>query len=768
MCRKSKNGTPPRGHGIQKTALVSASAAAMMGALSVHPAPLRAQDAAPGGATELPTVEVTAEAGPANAPSNATVSAGAGQSIDMNQAASAFSVTGTQINQLIFSRPAEALEIVPGLIITQHSGEGKANQYYLRGFNLDHGTDFAVYVDGMPINMRTHGHGQGYTDLNFLIPELISSADIKKGPYFADEGDFASVGAVHINLLDTYNDNHPTLKATIGEFGYVRYLGIDSTTFGEGNLLVAGEVGTYDGPWVYPDNARKLNGLIRYSQGNALNGFSLTGWAYGNQWRSTDQIPERAVPFIGLFGSLDPTDGGNASRFSLSGRWAKSDADSLSQVDAFAIRTTLNLFNDFTYFLSNPVYGDQFHQHDDREVLGVYASHTIKGSLGDVPMETTVGVQTRFDNINVGLDNRFQRVFLAPTDGLVNPVRYDRVEEGSVGVYAQTMFRPTDWARLTLGYRGDLYETSVNSWFNGFNSGTTSSALFQPKGGIVLGPFWDTEFYANLGEGFHSNDARGTTITRDPSDPTQFLSSSPFLVPTEGGEIGVRTKAIEGLNSSVALFFLDSASEILFVGDAGTTEPSRPSRRIGVELTNDYRPFSWLDLEADFSYTHARFQGYDFDQQAAFFDLNGFPQAQIGNAAGNYIPGAPAIVAKIALTLGEKTGWFGGVNWRYFGPRPLTEDNVFQSPATGVLNARLGYAFDNGWKLQLDAFNVTNSRSDQITYAYGSFLKTDQLFKACNAPGSTIPAAVCETGVMDRVFHPLEPVAVRVTLTGQF
>ena len=359
------------------------------------------------------------------------------------------------------------------------------------------------------------------------------------------------------------------------------------------------------------------------------------------------------------------------------------------------------------------------------------------------------------------VDNRFQRQFLSV-------VRDDNVKEGSAGFYAQTMLRPMDWARVTFGYRGDLYATNVNSWFNANNSGNTTSFLFQPKGGIVLGPFWNTEFYGNLGQGFHSNDARGTTITRDPVDPTQFVTGSPFLVPTQGGEIGVRTRAIEGLNSSAALFFLDSASEILFVGDAGTTEASRPSRRIGIELTNDYRPVSWLDLEADFSYTHARFRGYDFDQAAAFFDLNGFPQAQIGNGPGNYIPGAPAIIAKIGLTLGEKTGWFGALNYRFFGPRPLTEDNAFVSPATGVLNARVGYAFDNGWRLQLDAFNVTNSKSDQITYAYGSFLKTDQLFKACNTPGSTVPAAVCETGVMDRVFHPLEPVAFRVTLTGQF
>ncbi len=250
-----------RGYGLTSVALAGTSALASIMVLTLQATTGFAQDTpqtdAQGtaqGPIELPAVEVTANSQMPQSTTASTTSAGTGESIDMNKAASAFTVTGEQVNQLIFSRPAAALEIVPGLIITQHSGEGKANQYFLRGFNLDHGTDLAVFVDGMPINMRTHGHGQGYIDLNFLIPELISTVNIKKGPYFADEGDFASVGAVHINLLDTFNK--PTLKATIGGFGYVRYLGIGSTNAGEGDLLIAGEVGAYDGPWTFPDNIR--------------------------------------------------------------------------------------------------------------------------------------------------------------------------------------------------------------------------------------------------------------------------------------------------------------------------------------------------------------------------------------------------------------------------------------------------------------------------------------------------------------------------------
>jgi outer membrane receptor protein involved in Fe transport len=287
--------------------------------------------------------------------------------------------------------------------------------------------------------------------------------------------------------------------------------------------------------------------------------------------------------------------------------------------------------------------------------------------------------------------------------------------------------------------------------------------------GLVLGPFARTEFFVNAGEGFHSNDARGVTITESPLGGS-LLQASPLLVKTRGAEVGLRSQLIPRLTSSVSLFVLDSASEILFSGDAGDTEASRPSRRYGVEWTNDYRPLSWLSLEGDIAVTHARFRCDDADQAAVYASLAGFPQAQIGNAPGNFIPGAPHVIASAGIRLGEKTGWFSGLRYRYFGPRPLTEDNAFVSPATGLLNGQLGYRFDNGWRVQLDAFNLLDSRSDQITYAYGSLLKSDSLYAMCfpSAGAPTAPASVCQTGVMDRVLHPVEPLAIRLTVAGQF
>ncbi len=783
MFQTKDNTGQSRGHWIGKAAITETSTLALMVALTLQATPAPGQDATPApaqgapqtatqGATqeiyqgdiELPTVEVTANSVPSFAGGNGWAppppSAGVGASTDMNEAASAFTVTGQQVNERIFSRPGEALEIVPGLIATQHSGDGKANQWFLRGFNLDHGTDLAIFMDGMPMNMPTHAHGQGYADVNMLIPELIGSIDIQKGPYFADVGDFASAGSVHINLIDAVDG--PQVKATLGSFDYQRYLGIDSIKVGDGDLLFAGEAGTYNGPWTLPGDLLKLNSVVRYSQGTDVNGFSVTGMAYGNHWNSTDQIPERAVPDIGLFGYIDPYDGGNTERFSLSGQWAMTDGANAWHVNAFAVRSALNLWNDFTYFLQNPTLGDQFHQHETRTFGGVYASYTLTGNIAGVPTENEIGVQTRFDGINLLLTNTYERAYLST-------IRQDIVDEGSIGVYAQQTAHWSDWCKTVIGIRGDFYAASDNAVSLPINSGNPTAFVPGPKASIIFGPFNKTEFYMDVGQGFHSNDVRGVTVQVEPTDPTFKLNPGTFLVPTQGAEIGVRTKAIENLNSAVAIFGLDAASENIFDGDAGDTQPTLlPTRRIGIEWTNDYHPVSWFDLDVDFADTRARFLGYDYAQQQTYISLWGYPQASIGNAPGNYVPGAATIVGSIKATIGEKTGWFAGLEYRYFGVRPLTEDGAFWSPATGLLNARVGYRFDNGWTLQLDGTNITDSKSDQITYAYGSLLKTDALYYQCNAPGSTVPVAVCQNGVMDRVFKPVEPLQLRLTLVGKF
>jgi outer membrane receptor protein involved in Fe transport len=287
---------------------------------------------------------------------------------------------------------------------------------------------------------------------------------------------------------------------------------------------------------------------------------------------------------------------------------------------------------------------------------------------------------------------------------------------------------------------------------------------------MVIGPFYKTELFIGAGMGYHSNDARSTVITEVPGDPETPQSASPLLVRSRGAEIGVRTKAIRNLDSSVSLFILDQASELFFSGDTGTTVAGLPSERTGIEFTNDYRPTSWIHIDADLALTRARFLGYDLAQAQLYQSLAGFPQAQIGNAPGNYVFNAPWMVASAGITLGEETGWFGALRWRYISSRPLTEDGTFQSPPFSVFNGNIGYRFANGWRIQLDGLNLLNARTDQATYAYGSLLKTDSLFAMCfpKIGPPTAPAAVCQNGVMDYVLHPIEPLAVRLTVAATF
>jgi TonB-dependent receptor-like protein len=637
--------------------------------------------------------------------------------------ASAMRISGAEVNAIPFSRPGEALEVVPGLIVTQHSGEGKANQYFLRGFNLDHGTDLSITVDGMPVNMPTHGHGQGYADINFMIPELIQSVNVRKGPYFADVGDFGSAGALSIDYINRLSKN--IVETTNGGFGYHRGLAMGSTAVGAGTLLAAIEGVKYNGPWVVPDDVRKINGVLRYSQGTATDGLTLTAMAYSNAWNSTDQVAQRAIDqnIIGRFGTLDPTDGGVSSRFSLSGNFAHSSEYGQSKLSAYVIRSDLQLYNNFTYFLDDPINGDQFNQLDRRTVGGFDARHAFDWRLSGLETQTRVGLQSRYDDIHVGLFKTQQRNWLST-------VREDRVREGNVGVWTDSTTRWTDWLRTTVGIREDVFAGRVLSDLPE-NSGNAQASITSPKAGIVLGPWVKTEFYGNYGYGLHSNDIRGATITVDPNDRVTPADRVPLLVRSRGGEVGIRTKAIDGLTSSVAVFVLDFDSELLFVGDAGTTEASRPSRRIGVEWTNKYKPLSWLTFDLDVAYTRARFTDFDL--------------------AGDRIPGAPAWIGSAVVTFGEETGWFGALKARYFGPRPLIEDDSVRSLSSLIFNARAGYRFDNGIRVQLDVLNLFNAKTNQIEYYYLSRL-----------PGEPID------GVADRHVHPAEPLTVRLTLAGRF
>jgi opacity protein-like surface antigen len=678
------------------------------------------------------------------------------------QMASQMTVSGADINARPITRPGEIVEAAPGLIAIEHADAGKANQYYLRGWNLDHGTDLATFVDDVPINLVSNVHGEGYTDLNWLIPEAVGGVDIRKGPYFADVGDFENAGNLHVNLRDTVEQ--PIEGVTVGSFGYLRTFGLGSTKLGDGNLLYAGSFTSYDGPWTSSDDMRNFSGILRYSQGTATDGFSITGQAFSNSWFSADQVALRAISTgtIPLNGELDPTDGGDASRYSLSARVAQSDNNGFWKANAYVVKWTQDLYNNFSYETVDPVNRDQFRQHEDRFYTGGGVSRTVNSTLGNLPIETTFGAQTRYDDVTNSISNVNQRQFLSN-------VLVDHFSEVDAAIYAQNTVHWTDWFKTTLGWRGDLYEASVDATLQPANSGNKVTAIGSPKATAVFGPFYKTELFLGAAMGYHTDDARGTTITQTPGDPTTPQIPNPLVVRSDAAEIGIRTKAVPNLDSSISAFYIHQDSELFFNGDIGTTVPGPPSMRTGIEITNDYRPFSWLHIDANLALSRARFLGFDETQNALYQSLAGYPQAQIGNAPGNFVYNAPWMVASAGITLGEKTGWFSSLRWRYFSSRPLTEDGTFQSPPFNEINGTVGYRFENGWRIQLDALNMLNSSTDQATYAYNTLLYTDALFAQCNpkngAP-STVPAAVCAAGVMDYVLHPLEPLAFRLTFAG--
>lgn len=638
-------------------------------------------------------------------------------------------VSSQRIAAVPILRPGEALEMVPGLIVTQHAGDGKANQYFLRGFNLDHGTDFATYVGGVPVNMPTHAHGQGYTDLNFLIPELIDRVTYRKGPYYAEEGDFSSAGAAHI---DYFRKIDGTLaQITAGQHGYARSLLAGSPELAGGNLLYGLELFHNDGPWEVPENYRKLNGILRYSQGTRFDGFSITGMAYKGQWTSTDQIAQRAIDsgLVNRFGSLDPTTGGKTFRYSLSGEWAKRGENSQTNANIWWLRSGLDLWSNFQYCLNdyaangNCNTGDQFKQAERRDAGGFSISHSLFDKWGGLDVTNSFGLQSRIDKIHpVGLYNTVAR-------STYNTVREDNVTQRSIGFWAQNETRWTSWFRSVQGLRADAYDFTVDSNIAA-NSGKANDQMVTPKLSLIFGPWQKTELYLNYGHGFHSNDARGTTITVDPSNPGTSVDKVNPLVRTKGYEAGVRTELVPGWQSTVSLWQLDAASELLFVGDAGTTEPSRPSRRYGLEWTNFYTPTDWLAFDADLSWSHARFK-------------DSAPE-------GDYIPGAVTTTANLGVTVDHVGPWFGAVRLRYFGPRPLLEDNTVKSQASAITNMRLGYRIDPRTNIALDVYNLFDRKLNDIEYWYDSQLANE-----------TSP-------VFDRHVHPTEPRTFRVTLSHRF
>jgi hypothetical protein len=619
------------------------------------------------------------------------------------------------------SREGELLETIPGMILTQHSGDGKSNQMFVRGFNLDHGTDFSTKLEEIPINFPTHAHGHGYTDLNLLIPELVDHVEYSLGNYYADIGDFSAAGGADIHLRTSLAE--PLFSAGVGTNGHRRIVAAASTAISSGGAVLAGgELRGYDGPWQVPQDLQKASGMLRYVLEGAQSELSLLALGYEGEWNSSDQIPLRAVESgaIGRFGQVDETLGGVTSRYIVSGKWTRSTEASSQRLMVYGQSYALDLFGNFTYMLDDPAAGDQVLQRDDgRWTLGADVAHLQAFAIGGRAQQLTVGTQARHDRADLTLARTSARAILGT-------VRHDDVAQWSVGAYAELESSWSPFLRTTVGLRGDYYDLDVASDLAA-NSGAVDDGIVSPKASLALGPWADTEIYLSGGLGFHSNDARGTVTTVDASTGNP-VEPVPGLVRSRGAEVGIRSSRIAGLRFTLAVWTVELDSELRFIGDTGTTEASDPSRRVGVTLANFYRAPSGLTADLDVSFTRAR-------------------TLDVPNGL-DLIPGALENV--IAAGLGyepEGDGPFSVLRLRHFGSYPLVEDGSERAEASSLFNFALGWRRGNV-RLEASILNLFDEEHSDIQYFYTSRL-----------------AGEPTEGVDDLHFHPAEPRQLRVSLS---
>ena len=664
--------------------------------------------------------------------------------------ASQGSVTRKEVELRPIYRIGQLYETVPGLVVTVHSGEGKANQYLLRGFNLDHGTDFASFIDAMPVNRPTNAHGQGYSDQNFLMPQLVGGVDFTKGPYYAAVGDFGAVGSAHVRLIDDLPDQVQASMGTLRDQDL--FVGGTAHFDADDRLLAAIDLSHLDGPWSPPSQFRQANATARFSHGDDADGYSLTGLYYNsNGGLETDQsIYAHEDGLIGRYGTLDPSDHSRSERYSFSGHYGATGDGWRFASNAYVVHSTMTLWNDFTHYLFDPVNGDQEQQDETRDTYGLDGALTLTHNFGAIRSDTVVGLQDRYDSAYVDRRHTLDRVVLdycelantagtaaTPFPAVGGSCTADRVKLNDLGLYIQNTTRWTGWLRTELGLREEEYQASDHSLTTGF-SGSTSMPLLQPKGSLILGPFYQTEVYHSSGRGFHSNDVRGVLQTVPLEGIPSAAGGTPLLAPATGEEVGLRSNLIPKVQVQLALFQEDFSSELGYDQDQGEDTASAPSRRQGVEISGQYRPFPWIELNTDLAFTKERYVGSA--ATLANFGLS-----------GPFIANSPSFIGSFGVLVDNLGPWFGGLQWRDLGPYPVADGLQYPTdPGYSEVNADVGYKLSQKLKVQLSVYNALNSHANASAYDYTSRL------------------VVGGPEVTGLHIHPLEPVSARLAITAVF
>lgn len=670
----------------------------------------------------------------------------------------------------------EVLQNVPGLVVSQHQGGGKAMQYLIRGFDADHGTDFAIFVDGVPVNLVSHAHGQGYADMNYVIPETIRDLKLWKGPYFTQFGDFMNAGALEVQTRDEVEEN--SFLAEGASFDTARFLFQASPQLGAGKTYLAAQVYTTNGPFVNPNHYWAYNFFAKYTlEPTPTSALRASAIVYDADWDASGEIPLRAVdgrypdgaPFTGprldRFGAIDPTEGGQTDYESLNLQYtnALTPQDDLD-VQAYGFRYRLALYSNFTFFrftgdrfLRNAdggitdtgdappipgadyLPGDGIEQDDQRWTYGSNARYTRLWELGSVGMQTQLGLQNRNDSIDVALWRQVRRNRFFAVNKL-------HVDESSLSAFLQQQVIFNDWVRFEGGVRGDQYWFSTRdrlptqdpdpNFDSVFIDGGTQDGIVSPKANLIFSVAPQTDLYLNYGNGFHSNDARVAILTRGTGfDP---------LTRSTGAEIGARTVLMEDIDLAAAFWWLDLDSELVFSGDSGVVDaeiddptgnyvPGPPSRRYGVDVEARWKIVDWLWADYDLGWAHARFDN------------------------GDFVPLAPSLLMNGGLTGRWDNGLSAGLRFRFVGSRPANEDGSLTAQGYFVVDALVTYRWRNV-QLSLAGLNLTDTEWREAQFADETCLQNELGTQpGCIAKPGMDPG----DGVSDIHFTPGNPIGVR-------
>jgi len=604
----------------------------------------------------------------------------------------------------------DMLRLVPGLVIAQHAGGGKAEQIYVRGFDADHGTDINLSVDGVPVNMVSHGHGQGYADLHFVIPEVVKGLEVYKGPYFAQLGDLATAGSVRLQTRESLDRNVVSLEG--GKFGTYRTLAMLQLPLESASIssYIAGEFFHTDG---YFDSRIDLNRFNVFgkvvSRINDNQKLDFWGSAFSSKWNATGQIPIRAVEegIIGRFGSIDPSEGGRTQRFNANISYISTlENNSTLLTQAYFSRYLFRLFSNFTFFAVDSLNGDGIEQDDSRFIYGARAEYTTQHSLGSIPAIGLVGTSFRADDIDVQLYHQVKRQRIGTTaDALIN--------QKNLSFYGQEELHFSDVVKLQLGLRADIFfydvEDKIRDASHTSVSGSVNKSVVTPKANLVVSPSSELDVFFNFGGGFHSNDARAVASNK----------AERTLPRAWGAEVGFRLKPIERLTLSVAAWGLDLQNELVYVGDEGTTEANGPTRRIGIDIETRAQLLDWLYADVDMTFSRGRFKE--------------LPDGE------NFIPLAPTVTSSGGVTARHSSGMEGSVRLRHVSSRPANEDNSVVAQGYSVFDASIAYSFLN-YRIQLTAENVFNTNWNEAQFDTESRLlnETEPVSELHFTPGTPL------------------------------